>query len=214
MAKTTDRAALDQWYCVDDVDDITAAPRQTRLLGQDIELRRGDDGSLRCNEILADGAAGPKVEIKERFGYAWATLGSPARDVLPIPETDEPDRRWVKCGAVRVHASGLRIVENFLDLAHFPYVHTNILGVEPHTEVQRYSAEIRRDVDEVWATDCKFFQPQASMAATEGIMTDYMYRVGSPFVVCSTRPVSDRRTAGTSSASSSSRWRKIAAPIR
>ena len=37
MTKTTDRAALDQWYCVDDVDDITAAPRQTRLLGQDIE---------------------------------------------------------------------------------------------------------------------------------------------------------------------------------
>src|SRR5436189_5258099 len=108
MAKTTDRAALDQWYVVDDVDDITAAPGQTRLLGQDIELRRGDDGSLRCNEILADGALGPKVEVKERFGYAWITLGEPTRDVLPIPETDEPDRRWVKCGAVRVRASGLR----------------------------------------------------------------------------------------------------------
>ena len=46
-----------------------------------------------------------------------------------------------------------------------------------------YQAEVRRDVDEVWATDCKFFQPQASMAAKEGIMTDYIYRVGSPFVV-------------------------------
>ena len=183
MAKTTDRAALDQWYCVDDVDDITASPRHTRLLGQDIVLRRGEGGAILCNEVLADGAMGADVPIKERFGYAWATLGTPARDMLPIPETDEPDRRWVKCGAVNVRASGLRIVENFLDMAHFPYVHTDILGAEPHTEVPRYSAEIRRDVDEVWATDCKFFQPQASMAAKEGIMTDYIYRVGSPFVV-------------------------------
>ena len=128
-------------------------------------------------------ATGASMPVKERYGYAWTTLGTPARDVLPIPETDEPDRRWVKCGAVLVRASGLRIVENFLDMAHFPYVHTDILGAEPHTEVPRYEAEIRRDVDEVWATDCKFFQPQASMAATEGIMTDYIYRVGSPFVV-------------------------------
>ena len=87
MAKTTDRAALDQWYCVDDVDDIGATSRHTRLLGQDILLRRADDGALLCNELLADGAIATEVPIKERYGYAWATLGTPARDVLPIPET-------------------------------------------------------------------------------------------------------------------------------
>jgi phenylpropionate dioxygenase-like ring-hydroxylating dioxygenase large terminal subunit len=183
MTKTTNRAALDHWYCVDDLDDIGATPRPTRLLGQPIVIRRAESGAVLVNEIAADGNIGAAVPVKERYGYAWATLGTPPRDVLPIPETEEPDRKWVKCGAVQVRASGLRIVENFLDMAHFPYVHTEILGSERDTEVRQYSAEIRRDVDEVWATDCKFFQPQASMAAKDGIMTEYMYRVGSPFVV-------------------------------
>ena len=58
MAKTNDRAALDQWYCVDDVDDITASPRHTRLLGQEIVLRRGEGGAILCNEVHADGAIG------------------------------------------------------------------------------------------------------------------------------------------------------------
>jgi phenylpropionate dioxygenase-like ring-hydroxylating dioxygenase large terminal subunit len=74
-------------------------------------------------------------------------------------------------------------VENFLDMAHFPFVHTDILGAEPHTEVRHYTTEIRRDVDEVWATNCEFFQPQAALSSTEGIMTQYMYRVTTPFTV-------------------------------
>jgi phenylpropionate dioxygenase-like ring-hydroxylating dioxygenase large terminal subunit len=60
-------------------------------------------------------------------------------------------------------------------------VHTDILGAEPHTEVMQYTTEIRRDVDEVWATNCQFFQPQAALSATGGIMTQYMYRVANPF---------------------------------
>ena len=192
MTKTTDRAALDQWYCVDDLDDIVASPRHTRLLGQDIVMRRDSDGAILANELHPTEAIGAVVPVKERYGYAWTTLGTPARDILPIPETEEPDRNWVKCGAVNVRASGLRIVENFLDMAHFPFVHTDILGSERDTEVRHYNAEIRRDVDEVWATDCKFFQPQASMAATDGIMTDYIYRVGSPFVVMLYKTCVDR----------------------
>lgn len=183
MTRTTDRAALDQWYCIDDLDDIGDEPRRTRLLGQEIIVRRGNDAAVLINEAASDGTVGAAVPVKERYGYAWTTLGAPARDILAIPECDEPDRRLVKCGAVTVRASGLRIVENFLDLAHFPYVHTEILGSERNPEVRHYNAEIRRDVDEVWATDCTFFQPQASAAASGGVMIDYIYRVASPFVV-------------------------------
>jgi len=46
--------------------------------------------------------------------------------------------------------------------------HTDILGAEPHTEVLQYTTEIRRDVDEVWATNCQFFQPQAALSAAGG----------------------------------------------
>jgi phenylpropionate dioxygenase-like ring-hydroxylating dioxygenase large terminal subunit len=60
-------------------------------------------------------------------------------------------------------------------------VHTDILGAEPATEVRPYKAEIRREADEVWATECFFYQPQAAKSATEGITTEYQYRVMSPF---------------------------------
>ncbi len=183
MTRTTDKAALDQWYCVDDLDDISAAPRRTRLLGEEIVISRTGDGTVSCRIVGESGAPGAALPVKERYGYAWTTLGTPERDILDIPETVEPDRRWVKCGAVVVKASGLRIVENFLDMAHFPFVHTDILGSEQDTEVRRYVAEIRSDTDEVWATDCKFFQPQAALSASEGVMEDYTYRVGSPFTV-------------------------------
>lgn len=178
MARTTDRAALDQWYAVEDLEDLTATPRRTRLLGQDILSWKDETGACHCREVN-----GADLPAQARLSYLWVTLGTPERGPIPIPEADEPDRRVVKCGQVLVKCSGLRIIENFLDLAHFPFVHTDILGAEPRTEVLTYKAEIRRDVDEVWATDCKFFQPKAAMSATEGIMVDYVYRCGSPFTV-------------------------------
>ena len=94
-----------------------------------------------------------------------------------------------------VKASGLRIVENFLDMAHFPFVHTDVLGAEPHTEVQSYDVEIRREEDEVWATNCTFFQPQAALSASDGITTQYMYRVMTPFttILYKTCPNSETR---------------------
>ena len=95
------------------------------------------------------------------------------------------------CGAIHVRASGLRIVENFLDMAHFPFVHTDILGSEPHTEVPHYTSEIRRDVDEVWATNCRFFQPQMTAARPEGEFARLTYRVPLPFVVMLYRQVPD-----------------------
>ena len=175
---TAERASLDQWYVIDALADIPAEPKANRLLGIDLTTRRDADGTIL---VTAADREGP-LPTRERYGYLWTTLGSPGRDVVPIPEADEDDRREVVCGAIAVKASGLRIVENFLDMAHFPFVHTDILGSEPHTEVLHYTTEIRRDVDEVWATNCQFFQPQAALSATEGLMTQYMYRVATPFV--------------------------------
>ena len=148
-----------------------------RLLGTDLAVTRETDSSITSPLKVRQ-----PLPIIKRFGLVWTTLGEPAGGLFALPEADEEDRRVVNCGTViAVHASGLRIVENFLDMAHFPFVHTDILGAEPHTEVMHYNAEIRRDVDEVWATNCQFFQPQAALSATGGIMTDYIYRVMTPF---------------------------------
>jgi phenylpropionate dioxygenase-like ring-hydroxylating dioxygenase large terminal subunit len=120
--------------------------------------------------------------VQEKFGCLWTTLGQPNAPIFDIVESEEAGRRYVPCGWFNLRASGLRIVENFLDMAHFPFVHTDILGSEPHTDVPKYDFEIRRDVDEVWATNCTFFQPQVT-AGSEGAFAQLMYRVPTPFTV-------------------------------
>lgn len=183
--KTTDPVALDDWYVVDSIADVGAEPRRTRLLGQDIELVRGPDGRVLVREVLFSDGLGPTLPAIERYGCVFTTLGAPKHDLVRIEEAEEADRREVICGWFTIRASGLRIVENFLDMAHFPFVHTDILGSEPHTEVVPYRTEILRDVDEVWAYNCKFFQPRAAATEkdTSGVMMDIDYRVPSPFIV-------------------------------
>ena len=177
MTTSADKPARDQWYCIAALDDIAVGATASRLLGIDLVVTRASDGAIAA---AAEGRDNP-LPTRERYGCLWTTLGSAATKLLSIPEAEESDRRVVMCGAITVKTSGLRIVENFLDMAHFPFVHTDILGAEPHTEVLHYTTEIRRDVDEVWATNCHFFQPQAALSSTGGIMTQYMYRVANPF---------------------------------
>jgi phenylpropionate dioxygenase-like ring-hydroxylating dioxygenase large terminal subunit len=193
VAKTTDRAALDEWYAVETAADLSSKTLRTRLLGQDIELFRRENGEAVVHEVKAGWSSGPALPVRERYGCVWTTLGHPNKEIFEISEAAEDDRRFVPCGWVKMRASGLRVVENFLDMAHFPFVHTDILGAEPHTEVPGYLSEIRRDVDEVWATNCTFFQPRIAATESEGAFVQLTYRVPTPFVVmlyrvCPTAP--------------------------
>ena len=183
MAKTTDRVALNDWYVIGQISDtVIGEYRRTSLLGQAIASIRDDTGSIQVVEVSETGEYVKILPVIERYGHTWTTLGKPQKEILEIPEYDDPDRRITLVGSVTVRASGLRIVENFLDLGHFPYVHPGVLGSEPRTEVAGYRAEIREDVDEVWATDITFHQDRAMLSATTAQDVHYRYRVHSPFV--------------------------------
>lgn len=174
------------WYPVAMISGIDA-PRDTLLLGRDISLGKKNGACWVRDEN------GKSLPVVERFGHLWTSPGQPNRDLFTIPEADTTDRQLVDVGSVKVKCSPLRAVENFLDIAHFPFVHTDILGAEPHTEVDRYDVQIREDVDEVWATKVKFYQPQAAKSAEGGITTEYMYRVPAPtcsvlYKTCPPRP--------------------------
>lgn len=165
---------IDEWYPVGMLSQLETVGRDTMLMGQPITVSMGKDGAPK---VMAQGSALPTIR---RYGHLWTSLGKPTKDLFAIPEVEQPGRRLVDVGVVRVRCSPLRAVENFLDIAHFPFVHTDILGAEPHTEVQRYEVEIREQEDEVWATKVQFYQPQAAKSAAGGITTDYMYRVPAP----------------------------------
>lgn len=178
----------DQWYPVALARQVTPAGRESLLLGEKIRIF-ADAGGF---PAVTDGH-GRALPVLIRFNHVWTTLGTPAKDLFTIPEAEAPGRRLVDVGVVRVRCSPLRAVENFLDIAHFPFVHTDILGSEPHTEVERYEVAIREDVDEVWATKVQFYQPQAAKSAAGGITTEYEYRVPHPtcsvlYKTCPPRP--------------------------
>ncbi len=106
--------------------------RETLLMGETIRVARGADGTAAVAT-----AEGRSLPVTERYGHVWSSLGQPAKPLFDIPEAEQPGRRMVDVGVVRVRCSPLRAVENFLDIAHFPFVHTDILGAEPHTEVEK-----------------------------------------------------------------------------
>ncbi|MGV1915687.1 aromatic ring-hydroxylating dioxygenase subunit alpha [Rhizobium sp. 22-785-1] len=168
-------AMIDQWYPVGLISRLQPEGQETLLMGEAIRVCYTADG--KASVMTADGRALP---VTERYGHVWSSLGTPEKPLFDIPEAEQPGRRLVDVGVVRVRCSPLRAVENFLDIAHFPFVHTDVLGSEPHTEVENYKVEIREDADEVWATQVKFYQPQAAKSASGGITTEYMYRVPAP----------------------------------
>ena len=166
--------ARNDWYAVADANSMAQGSRRTRLLGDEIEIY----GSF-AHPVVKE-TTGRSLPTQVKFDHVWTTLGEKPRPLFDIPEGNEPGRQLVPCGMVRVKCSPLRAVENFLDIAHFPFVHTDVLGAEPHTEVEPYKVEIRERNDEVWATRVKFFQPLAAKSAEGGITTDYEYRVPAP----------------------------------
>ncbi len=163
----------DAWHPVSAIDALGAKPVRTRLLDVPVAVSPGP--AVRRTDTGAD------LPVLQRYGLVWTSLGQPPEDLFAIPEYDEPDRRNLSAGPIGVAASAPRAIENFLDLAHFPFVHTDILGAEPHTEVKDYAVEVTADGREIIATGCQFFQPMAALTADGGQTVDYIYRVPHPF---------------------------------
>ena len=190
MKPCDDPVALDDWYAIDSAATLDSMARRQILLGHEVTVWRDEFGVARAVAAARD------LPVIERYGCIFTSLGRPARALVEIAEAAEADRRVVVCGWVAIRSSAGRIVENFLDMAHFPYVHTDILGAEPHTEVGRYGTDMRDG--ELWATGCQFWQPRAGATQSEGMMMELSYRVPSPHIVMLYRvspPAPHRRDA-------------------
>lgn len=182
VKEALDDASRDQWYVIGSSEELHAKrPRRTRLLGRHVVGERSTSGALVVREQTGDGEPLRELPSQERYGHVWTTLGTPARPLFDMPEFEEDGRRLVICGVITVRTSPGRIVENFLDLSHFPFVHANVLGAEPMTEVTPYKVRLEEDGGELWVTDCGFYQPQAMAASSAGAEVDYRYRVPQPF---------------------------------
>lgn len=144
------------------------------------------DGSGQCIYIPAAPDQKPPrkahlqtFHVLERYGWVWVCLGVPEHDVPVIPEWDDASFRSVFWGPRPVAASGPRLVENFLDIAHFPFVHEGYLGDRDHTDIDDYTATLT--ADGLVTSEIKVWQPNPDGTGI-GSYSKYVYKVFRPLV--------------------------------
>lgn len=142
------------------------------------------DSSGRCVRIPAHPSQPPPARarttayhITERYGFIWVCLGTPKNEVPVFAEWDDASFRKVGAGPYLFKAQGPRIIENFLDVGHFPFVHAGFLGDPDHTEVGDY--EVETTSDEIVARDIGVWQPDPD-GTGQSAEVKYTYRVPRP----------------------------------
>ena len=108
-----------------------------------------------CTEI--PGSEDPRIPARARLhgyrceeagGLVWVCLEDASRfDIPRFPEHDDPEYRIVPIPAVDWNAGAARRVENFVDLAHIPWVHDGQLGSRHRPELPQH--DLQRDGDNI-----------------------------------------------------------------
>ena len=110
------------------------------------------DSSGRCIEIPALGPHAtlpPRAQLTQPFGVSEShgmVFLAPEEPLAPLPSMEEALNEDFMIGdlpVLRVRGCAALYADNFLDMAHFPFVHAGTFGAEEAAEVERY--EVVRD---------------------------------------------------------------------
>jgi vanillate O-demethylase monooxygenase subunit len=105
----------------------------------------GDDGAcVRVPALGPDGRVPARAQLRthhaeERFGLVWVCLDAPAFALPDFGELEEPGLRVVVGEPYEWAVSPTRRIENFLDFAHFAFVHDGVLGRRDRPEVPEHT---------------------------------------------------------------------------
>ncbi len=139
-------------------------------------------------------------QAREAYGLVWVRMATqpslaeanlaspigPAFAALPDFSAEESSElRKVNCGPYDVATSAPRIVENFLDMAHFGFVHDGWLGTRSATAIGDYQVEA--SPTGLTATECKAWQPQSNLLSRAPALVEYTYEVTAPYAAVLTK---------------------------
>jgi phenylpropionate dioxygenase-like ring-hydroxylating dioxygenase large terminal subunit len=150
------------------------------------------DGAGQCTHVPAlPQFVPPKThcvqayEAREARGLVWVRLLPGGAELPAFAAEDDARLRKLNCGPYDVEASAPRIVENFLDLSHFAFVHEGWLGARGASAIDAYSVE--ETPDGLRATGCKAWQPQSNLHSTAPAQVEYTYEVTAPYTAVLTK---------------------------
>ncbi len=94
----------------------------------------GDDGRCVLVPSSGEGASVPpaahleRAHVEERYGLVWVCIGEPSGELPVIAHDDDPAFRRINSGLQTWNVSAPRMVDNFCDISHFPWVHVGTFG--------------------------------------------------------------------------------------
>jgi phenylpropionate dioxygenase-like ring-hydroxylating dioxygenase large terminal subunit len=130
---------------------------------------------------------------REAHGLVWVRLEGEGGELPAFAAEDDARLRKIGCGPYDVETSAPRLVENFLDMAHFGFVHEGWLGARDMTAIDDYRVEATPHG--LLATGCKAWQPQSTVHSTAPAQVEYRYEVTAPFAAVLTK-VPDAASVG------------------
>ena len=126
LLSNTDPALRRCWHPVALVDEVAAGPIEVRLLGETWKV--GAD-------LTADGVAA----VVEHDGLVFLAPEPPVNELLDLGLGDGDDRDAFDVGwldPLRARVGAGLMTDNFLDMAHFPYVHGATIGTADSARVE------------------------------------------------------------------------------
>jgi phenylpropionate dioxygenase-like ring-hydroxylating dioxygenase large terminal subunit len=157
------------------------------------------DASGQCVRIPAQTTQAPPLRaranvfhVREKYGLIWVCLGTPRGEVPAFDAGDDDAYRKVLAGPYLFRANGPRVIENFLDVAHLPFVHGGLLGDPAMPEIEDYEAETTPDG--IVARDIQVWQPDPDGTGRPAQVL-YNYSVTAPLTASFTKTQSQRQFA-------------------
>ena len=107
----------------------------------------GDEG--RCVRVpsASEGVPPPPrahltpFECEERYGLVWVCIGTPSAPIPCIAQESDPSFRRINTPVEVWQSSATRMVDNFLDITHFPFVHVGTFGRAQDTLVPKFELQ-------------------------------------------------------------------------
>jgi phenylpropionate dioxygenase-like ring-hydroxylating dioxygenase large terminal subunit len=134
-------------------------------------------------------------EACDAYGLVWVRLASTSAAAAPSPRLSQPlpvfaaeadaALHKLNCGPYDVATSAPRVMENFLDMAHFAFVHEGWLGASGFSAIDDY--QITATPSGLIATGCKAWQPKSNLHSTATAQVEYSYEVTAPYTAVLTK---------------------------
>ncbi|MEP7114928.1 MAG: aromatic ring-hydroxylating dioxygenase subunit alpha, partial [Ilumatobacteraceae bacterium] len=80
-------------------------------------------------------------ECEEQYGLVWVCIGTPSSPIPCIAQEADPSFRRINTPVDVWRSSATRMVDNFLDISHFPFVHVGTFGRAQDTLVPRFELQ-------------------------------------------------------------------------